>query len=123
MALPDLRAATIINAKNVGTNADVTGRRHKREFRVYRSIFNSFRESQGAVSGAATVRATVLDNRFMPVLAYNECSAGNLRNRNSTTMATDPFNWFFDRGLSDNNVCHRFTTSFVWEMPAFRRTA
>jgi hypothetical protein len=57
-------------------SVDVTGRGPKRGFRAYRSIFNSFRESQEAVSGAATVRATVLDNRFMPVLAYNGCSAG-----------------------------------------------
>jgi hypothetical protein len=39
----------------------------------------------------------------------------------TSSLATDPFNWFFDRGLSDNNVRHRFTTSFVWELPAFRR--
>jgi Carboxypeptidase regulatory-like domain len=39
----------------------------------------------------------------------------------TSSLATDPFNWFFDRGLSDNNVRHRFTTSFVWEVPAFRR--
>ena len=56
--------------------SNVTGRRRKREYGAFRSIFNSLRESQGAHSGAATVRATVLDNRFMLVLAYNGCSAG-----------------------------------------------
>jgi hypothetical protein len=40
----------------------------------------------------------------------------------TSSLATDPFNWFFDRGLSDNNVRHRFTTSFVWEVPAFRKS-
>ncbi len=55
--------------------SDVTGRGSKREFRGCRSLFNSFRESQRAVSGAATVRATVLVNPSMLVLAYNECSA------------------------------------------------
>ena len=38
----------------------------------------------------------------------------------TSSQATNPFNWFFDRGLSDNNVRHRFTTSFVWDVPVFR---
>ena len=37
------------------------------------------------------------------------------------SLATDPFNWFFDRGRSDNDVRHRFTTSFLWEVPIFRK--
>jgi hypothetical protein len=38
----------------------------------------------------------------------------------TASLSTDPFNWFYDRGRSDNNVPHRFTTSFVWELPMFR---
>ncbi len=38
----------------------------------------------------------------------------------TSSLATDPFNWNFDRGLADNNVPHRFTGSFVWEVPVFR---
>ena len=41
----------------------------------------------------------------------------------TSSTATNPFNWFYDRGLSDNNVPHRFTTSFVWELPMFRNAA
>ena len=33
---------------------------------------------------------------------------------------TDPFNWFYDRGLSDNNVPNRFVTSFVYEPKMFQ---
>jgi hypothetical protein len=38
----------------------------------------------------------------------------------TSSTATNPFDWNYDRGLSDNNVPHRFTTSFVWELPVFR---
>jgi hypothetical protein len=39
----------------------------------------------------------------------------------TSSLATDPFNWNFDHGIADNNRRHRFTTSFVWEVPAFRK--
>ncbi|HLJ45717.1 MAG TPA: carboxypeptidase-like regulatory domain-containing protein, partial [Bryobacteraceae bacterium] len=39
----------------------------------------------------------------------------------TSSLATDPFNWFFDRGIADNNRTHRFTASFIWEVPAFRK--
>ena len=35
-------------------------------------------------------------------------------------LGTNPFNWFFDRGRSDNDIRHRFVTSFLWELPLFR---
>jgi hypothetical protein len=37
-------------------------------------------------------------------------------------LGTNPFNWFFDRGISDLNVRHRSVTSFLWELP-FARAA
>ena len=39
------------------------------------------------------------------------------------STATDPFNWNFDHGIADNNRTHRFTTSFVWQVPAFRKAS
>jgi hypothetical protein len=38
----------------------------------------------------------------------------------TSSLATNPFNWNFDRGIADNNRTHRVTTSFIWEIPAFR---
>ncbi|WP_031500541.1 TonB-dependent receptor [Bryobacter aggregatus] len=38
----------------------------------------------------------------------------------TTGPATNPFNYFYDRGISDLNVRHRFVTSAVWELPIFR---
>src|SRR5262249_44899899 len=38
----------------------------------------------------------------------------------TSSLAADPFNWNFDRGIADNNRRHRFTTSFIWEVPVFR---
>lgn len=35
-------------------------------------------------------------------------------------VLTNPFNPFYDRGISDLNVTHRFVTSFLWELPIFR---
>jgi predicted XRE-type DNA-binding protein len=70
----------------------VTGRWRKRGYRAFRSIFNSLRESQRASSGATTVRATVLDNRLMPVLAYNGNSIGmKMPNRESTPSSGNVF--------------------------------
>jgi hypothetical protein len=38
----------------------------------------------------------------------------------TSSSGTDPFNWFYDRGLSDLNVPQRFVTSFVYEPPIFK---
>jgi hypothetical protein len=38
----------------------------------------------------------------------------------TSPLGTDPFNWFFDRGISDFSIRHRFVTSFVWQLPIFR---
>ena len=38
----------------------------------------------------------------------------------TSPSGTDPFNWFYDRGISDYNVTHRFVTSFIWEVPILR---
>ena len=35
-------------------------------------------------------------------------------------ITTNPFNWNFDRAVSDNNYPQRFTTSFLWELPFYR---
>jgi TonB dependent receptor len=37
----------------------------------------------------------------------------------TSSSATDPFDWFYDRGTADNNRSQRFTTSFIWQVPAF----
>ena len=42
-----------------------------------RVVLSRFQFSAGIVAlGTTTVRATVLDNRFMPILAYNGFGAG-----------------------------------------------
>src|SRR5260370_40956190 len=56
--------------------SDVTGRRRQDGQCGYRFALSALRGWRGACSETATVRATVLDNRGMPVLAYNDCSAG-----------------------------------------------
>ncbi len=38
----------------------------------------------------------------------------------TSSTATDPFNWFYDRGISDLNVTQRWVTSFLYEIPVFR---
>jgi len=35
----------------------------------------------------------------------------------------NPFNLFLDKGLSDNDVAHRFVISYIWELPRVRRFA
>ncbi len=35
----------------------------------------------------------------------------------TSSLATDPFDWNYDRGIADNNRTHRFTTSFIWQVP------
>jgi hypothetical protein len=37
----------------------------------------------------------------------------------TSSLATDPFNWSYDRGIADNNRTHRLTTSFIWQVPGF----
>jgi len=51
--------------------SDMTGRRLLDRWRGFRFIFSSLRGSWGVTFRTATVRATVLDDYFMPVLAYN----------------------------------------------------
>jgi hypothetical protein len=33
----------------------------------------------------------------------------------------DPFNLFLDKGLSNNDVRHRFVASYIWQLPQFNR--
>ena len=40
----------------------------------------------------------------------------------TTSTATNPFNWFYDRGPSDLNIAQRWVTSFLYELPIFRNT-
>ena len=75
---PVLKAGT--DAEMAGTTglepatSDVTGRRRRSGEQELCLIVNSLRESRGTLSEAATVRATVLDEHFMLVLAYSRSS-------------------------------------------------
>ena len=40
----------------------------------------------------------------------------------TSSTATDPFKWFYDRGISDLNIEQRFVTSFLYELPVFRNS-
>jgi len=40
----------------------------------------------------------------------------------TSPLGTNPFNWFYDRGISDFSIRHRFVTSFVWELPVFKNS-
>jgi hypothetical protein len=37
-------------------------------------------------------------------------------------QASDPFNWDRDKALADFNIKHRFVTSFIWDLPFFRKS-
>jgi len=43
-------------------------------------------------------------------------------NSGLASQSSDPFDWNKDKGLANFDVRHRFVTSFIWDMPFFRRS-
>lgn len=63
-------------------------------------------------SKGVTVLASYVWSKYIDLVSYGAEGGSGPRN---------PFNLFLDKGLSDNDVTHRFVVSYIWQLPQFTR--
>ena len=78
------------------------------------STYHSFQLSlRKRFSAGYSILSSYTFSKFIDMVADDGHGA-------TSAVATNPFNWFYDRGISDLNVRHRSVTSFLYELPVFR---
>ena len=79
-------------------------------FSTYQALQLTLKKRFGA---GYSILATYTHSKFIDLIA-DDGHGG------TSPSGTDPFNWFYDRGISDLNLPNRFVTSFVYEPQIFR---
>ena len=81
-------------------------------------LWSSFHSLQVSInrkfSRGVTFLGSYVWSKYLDIQSFG--GEGNSGPRN-------PFNLFLDKGLSDNDVAHRFVISYIWELPRVRRFA
>ena len=110
------------NGSPCSTSGNINQRRIYQPFALVESIqsignswYNAFQLTVKKSFGAGyTISGTYTRSKFMDM-------ASDDGHGSTSSLATDPFDWFDDWGIADNNRPNRFTASFVWEVPVFRK--
>jgi hypothetical protein len=108
---------------NQSTTGNVDSRRIYQGYQTIESIQSSANSSYHALQvnwnrrfeGGFTVLGSYVFSKAIDVASTDG-------NSGLANQASDPFNWNKDRGLANFNVRRRFVTSFIWELPLFRRS-
>jgi len=97
--------------------SDIDARRPRQDYQGIYTLFTGLNQMYNSLQTSINKR---FSHGFTVLASYTFSKNIDYNSRNNNVLDNvipNPFNFFFTRGIADNDHPHRFVTSFVWDLP------
>src|SRR5262249_16758526 len=97
--------------------ANVDQRRPRKDYQGIYTLFTGLNQIYNSLQTSLNKR---FSHGFTVLASYTFSRNIDYNSRNNNVLdnvIANPFNFFYGRGLADNDHPHRFVTSFLWDLP------
>src|SRR5262249_1388087 len=97
--------------------ASINQRRPRKDYQGINTLFTGLNQIYNSLQTSLNKR---FSHGFTVLTSYTFSKNIDYNSRNNNVLDNviqNPFNFFYTRGVADNDHPHRFVTSFVWDLP------